>query len=334
MKSKPHLFLHSYLPEPTVRKIISFFGSVRIYQPWFMNPPDFFKNLKLEVFNPPIELKPREDFMETLSGYRLWAEQNYERSYKEIVKFSETACRDDSAIWEIRRLLRGVAQPAPGTKAEELTMKWHVLLHLAADIEKQYFELMNMMNDLKEKRPILEGALHDPGEAEGIFDDMGDITTVDMPYNFNIGSAMDAWFSLFSGYINKKDLLITCNRRLFDYISSKWDDFTEKEKTSSSHFFSFTLPDISSEGKKEKDIVKIRRLLLGFGEDPNRCLNELALLTREAEKAFPQDSLQGSIKFYIRYFPSISCGRSIEADDLLRHIVGNTVILMSESSPN
>jgi len=294
-----------------------------------MNPPGFFRDSQLEVVNPPEHLKPREDFKAILSGYRSWAEQNHDKSRREIIKFSDNACQDDSATWEIRRLLKGIAQPVPGTKGNDLHLKRHVLLHLAAEIERQHFELMSMMKALKEKRPVLAGALHDPDEAEGIFADMDDITTVVMPDSLNIGSMLDAWFGLFSGYINDNDLLITCDSRVLDHLSTQWDERTAGEKITNSQAVLFNMPVLYSEAFKEGDITRIRKLILGFGEDPDCSMNELNQIAGEVEKYFSAALSKDALRITLKYFPSMSCISGTPYDnDIVKNIVGKTLVLV------
>ena len=323
MKSKPHLFPHSYLPEASIKKLIFFLGPVRIYQPWFINPPEYFKGLEIEIVNPSEDFKPKGDFKAILSGYHAWAEQNYDRSRKEILKFRDNADQDDSETWEIRRLLKGAARPAPGIKGEYLPLKCHLLLHLAAEIERNHYDVADMMSALKEKGPVLSGALQDPGEAKGVFADTGDLTEIDMPENLNIEAMLDAWFGLFNGYLKENDLLITCNRHVMDYISARWDD----KAGESPCCITFSLPAVSSQG----DIIKVRELIYGIGEDPDRCMNELLLATKEVEKDLPRESLKGSVKYQLIYYLPMPGGRALETDDLLRYIAGKTIILMSSS---
>jgi hypothetical protein len=329
MKSKPHLFPHSYIPEPEIKKLISFFGPFRIYQPWFMNPPGFFNDSELEVVNPPEHLKPGEDFKAILSGYRSWAEQNHDKSRREIIKFSDNACRDDSATWEIRRLLKGITQPVPGTRGDDLHLKRHVLLHLASEMERQHFELMSMMRALKEKRPVLAGALHDPDEAEGIFADMDDITTAVMPDSLNIGSMLDAWFGLFSGYINDNDLLITCDSRVLDYLSTQWDERTSGEKVANSQAVLFNMPVLYSEALKKGDITRIRKLILGFGEDPGGSICELNRLAGEIEENYSASLSKDALRINLKYFPSMSCISGTPCEkDIVKNIDGKTLVLV------
>jgi hypothetical protein len=329
MRSKPHLFPHAYLPEPVVRKLVFFLGPARIYQPWFLNPPEFFKDVELEVVYPPEDLKPSGDFKAILSNYHSWAEQNLDRSIKETAKFSGKVIQNDNATWEIRRLLKGTAMPAQDLKGEDLNLKRHLLLHLASDMERQQFELMDMMGKLKEKTPVLAGALNEPDEAMGIFADADDIRTPILPDSPNLQSLLDAWFGLFSGYLKENDLLVTCSRSVMDYILSRWDERIEGGKTADSPYFSFRLPDLSSERYEAGEIMKIRELVLKVGEEPDRCMNELLPLTKKIEGTFSGQSSKGILEFQLKKFSSTHAERSFETNDILRHVAGKTIILMS-----
>jgi hypothetical protein len=329
MRSKPHLFPHAYLPEPAVKRLVFFLGPARIYQPWFLNPPGFFKKFEMDVFYPPEDLKPSGDFKAILSNYHSWAEQNLDRSIKETAKFSGKVIQNDNPTWEIRRLLKGTAMPAQDMKREDLILKRHLLLHLASDMERQQGELMDMIDKLKEKTPVLAGALNEPDEAKGVFADAYDIRTPVLLDNPNLLSLLDAWFGLFSGYLKENDLLVTCSRPVMDYILSRWDERIQGGKTADSPSFSFRLPDLSSERYEAGEIMKIRELVLKFGEEPDRCMNELLLLTKKIVGAFLEESSKGILEFQLRKFSSTHGERPFETNDILRHVAGKTIILMS-----
>jgi len=325
MKAKPHLFPHSYLPEAVLRRLIFLFGPARIYQPWFLGPPGFFNRYELEVIYPPDELKPSGDFKVILSSYHSWAEQNLDRSFKESVKFRAMADMDKDAIWEIRRFLRGAGAPVQAEKAEGRALKQHLLLHLADDIERQQYELMDMMEKMMGKPPVLKGVLNEPDEAKGIFAYTDDINTSVPEYSPNLPSLVDAWFGLFGGYLKDKELLITCNRPVMEYILSQWDENSGKEDTGDIRRISFCLHDSLS----DEDILKIRELIFGFGEETGRCMNELLLLTKNIEEQIPQDPSNAIFEFQLVKFPSIHCEESFEANDLLRNVAGKSIILMT-----
>lgn len=329
MKSKPHLFPHSYLPETVIKGLVSLLGPVRIYLPWFMDQPEFFKNYELEIINPPGDYKPGEDFRAVLSGCRAWSEQGHDRSRRESLKLSHSALPDDSATWDIRRMLRGAAQNVPVTEGEDLPLKYHLILHLNHEIEMRNFEIMEMAEKLKKKGAVLAGALNDPAEAKGVFADMDDLSTTGMPDNMNIGSMLDAWFGLFGGYIGENDILVTCSRPVTDHISYQWDNRDTDKESLVSHSMSFTFPDTSSGIYKQGDIAKIRESILGLSEDPDYHMSELQRLLWDYDKVFPRDSSQGALKIQIRHFPSMPNGMPFETNVLLRHIAGKTIILMS-----
>jgi len=329
MSAKIHLFPHSYLPEPAIRTLASLLGPVRVYLPWFMNPPGFFKDYELETINPPEDYKPGEDFKAILSGYRAWAQENHDRSLMETLKYSGRSSQNDSSTWDIRRLLKGAAESVHGTKEGCLPLKHHLLLYLASEIEMRHFEIMDMIGKIKEKGPVLAGALHNPGEAGGVFADMDDIAETGIRDSITSQPLLDAWFGLFGGYIKENDILATCSLRVMDYISSQWDEGVADDKRRDSHSISFSLPEISSERYKEAGISKIRELILGFNKDPENYTSEIKGFVKVLENAFSSKTSQELIKIKIRHFPSMNVGLLFERNDLLSRISGRNVILIS-----
>jgi hypothetical protein len=342
MKSKPHIFPHSCLPDQETGKILSFMGPVRIYQPWFMSLSEACTNPDLEVVNPQEHLKPKEDLKSILSGCRQWAEQTCDRHYRETAKLGDKAVREEKTEGEIRRLLKGSSLQETEAQQEDknLSLKRHLLLYLAADFDKQQFEVMEMMNSLKERKPVLEGALQDPEELQRVFSGAADFYVNDMQDNLNIGPVMDAWFGLFGEFIKENDLMITFNSRVFEYLSALWDDNVPEEKAKDQPPFSFCAPDLFSYGGKGSDmetgrfkafeiVMKMRELILGFGEDPARATKELGSLGKEVEEMFSSEALQGVLKLKVRYFPAMTGAELFEGKDFLRQISGRTVLLVS-----
>lgn len=329
MNSRIHLFPHSSLPMPAIKKLISFFGPVRIYQSWFIDPGQGVNEIGLEIFNPPERLKPKEDIKALLSGYRQWARENHGRTQKEILKFQDKSYKEDNATWEIRRLLKGAAQPVPEIKEEEMTLKWHLLLHLASEIERQHLEVEEMMSDLKKKGPVLAGLLQDPDESQGLFDDGPGMTQIDLSDNLNIGWIIEAWFGLFSGYISDNDLLITCNASAFDYLSTKWEE--KNTEVAAMRSISIKAPDLSAYDDKdrlESNAKKIRTLMSEIGQDPARFMDDLNILAAEINAAFTGQSTKDPLNITLKYFPFISPEKQpVDDKNILKYISGKTMIL-------
>ena len=311
-------------------ELVSFFGPVRIYLPWFMDAPRFFKDVMLEIINPPEDLKPGGDFKAVLSGCHGWAEQGHDRSLMEMLKLSSFSSQNDGATWDIRRLLKDTVRSGPGMKGEDLPLKDHLLLHLASQIERRQFEIIDMMNGMRERGVLLAAALDDTDNAKGIFTDTDDMTIAGITDNVNIRSLLDAWFGLFSGYIKENDLLITCSRGVMGYIESQWEDGKGSEKgTKAIRSISFNLPRPFSPGYREEDIMKIRELILGSGEDPEKSMDGLHKILGDFEKKPATGLSKDTLNISLRYFPHISCTWMTPCNkEIISQIAGKAVVLV------
>jgi hypothetical protein len=332
MKSKAHLFPHSYLPTSILNKLISFIGPVTVYQPWFLEPSDSLRDI--ETINPPENLKPKADIKAILSGYRLWTEQNRDRGSREFLKFSKKNNKDDGSSWEIRRLLKAGADPSLAAKEEERTLKWHIILHLAHEVERQNFEVRDMMDSLKKRGPVLAGALQEPYEAKGFIDDTLELEQIDVRDTLNIGLILDAWFGLFSGYLEKDAVLITCNSHVMDYISTRWNEDFAINNDASPQTVSFNLPllsssELHSENRIEADaraaVMKMRELIFGFGENLVRSINGFNALAEEPAET--QKPSEATSNISMVYFPAreMMTGRN----SIIKNVMGKTIIFLS-----
>lgn len=333
MKLKAHLFPHTYLPEMMIGKIISLFGPVRIYQPWFMDSKEPFHGAGLETVNPPDNLKPAADIKAMLSGYRQWIDQNRDRGLREFLRASEKAHPGDNSTWEIRQLLKaGTVPPLAGK--EETILKWHVLLHLADEVERRNFEIADMMKALKKRGSVLAGALQDPDETKSFLDDMQGLETTGIEDGPDMGLVLNAWFGLFGGYLEKDSALITCSRHAMDYASTQWDEAFSKNDDASPQEISFNIPSLSSsdlhsnnkiEADNQAAMMKLRELIFGFGEDQARSTNGLRALAGElGETQQPSEAVSN---ISLKYFPASE--KITGGEGILKDIMGKTIIYFS-----
>jgi hypothetical protein len=315
---KTHLFPHSYLPGATLKKIVSLFGPARLYQPWHMDSTNGAGNAGLEIINPPETMKPGTGIKAILSNYRQWVDQNRDRGIREFLKFSEKTNVNDNSTWEIKKLLKTSTLPASQEKPEETILKWHILLHLAHEVERQEFEVRDMMKALKGKGAVLAGALQDADETKNLLDDMPGLSPTDIQDSINIGLVLTAWFGLFSGYLEKNDVLITLSSRAMDYISAQWDDAFQDDRAANPETVSFKLPEAD-----DRLITTMRRLISDFGNDPVRGLNGLKELAGESGEL--QKSSDDASCISLKHFPAREV--EIKGDSILKHISGKTIIL-------
>jgi hypothetical protein len=333
MKLKAHLFPHTYLPEMMIGKIISIFGPVRIYQPWFMDTKGSLKDSGLETVNPPDNLKPEADIKAILSGYRQWIDQNRDKGLRGFLSASEKARLGDSSTWEIRQLLKAGAVPSAAGKEKETTLRWHVLLHLADEVERRNFEIAEMMKALKKKGPVLAGALQVPDETKTFLDDMPGLEMADVQGGPNMGLILSAWFGLFGGYLEKNALLITCSRHLMDYVSTQWDESFAKNNDARPQTVSFNIPSLySSElqpnnkmADTKASVMKLRESIFKFGEEPTLCMNRLKALAGKLEETKIPSEEDSNLS--LKYFPASE--RIIEGNGILKDIMCKTIIYFS-----
>ena len=194
------LFPHTYLPESSAKKILIFFGPLTIFQPWFMEQPGFMsgadgRNL-VQVLNPPNNLKPEEGFKTLLSEYHHWIDDNQDKSYQEFLKASQGRNFTENTTWEIRQMLRQINK-STSTAEEANTLKWHLILHLAREVEDQRREAERMLGILKEKASPLKDIIEEDDDLISLFEDLPPFGSELPGGGYQLGEIFEAWFALF-----------------------------------------------------------------------------------------------------------------------------------------
>ena len=325
-----YLFTHSNPTESTIKKVISFFGPLKIFLPWYMEPPPFIDDVSMEVVYPPDNLKPKDVFRNMLSEYRSWVKQNQDRSYTEIIKSDRVRNRGEDAIWEIRQMLvRGVGSiPDP---EDENIIRWHLLLHLAGEIEEQQAAADRILRTLKEKRSPLEGSIEKALDINSLFGDLPGIDTESSLNDRNLIQVIDAWLGLFGGYLEKKGLLITLNSRIMDYISERWDDLSADDvSTKGTIMFNIPGPSCHTPGKIDEKIKKIIGLIIDLGNAPSENLKSLDTLNLELHDLFSMESSKDTLKCTLKYLYPVSDEALLNSERIFKYLSGKTLLLLEE----
>jgi len=197
-----------------------------------MVPPDFMSQKDYEgvvrVLTPPSHLKPEENFKELLSEYKTWIKHNRDKSSASFYKVSQEKRPAEDNTWEIRESLRESARVRDGSdrprqeREKPFSLKWHLILHLARDMEKERQEADRMLSGLKEgKSPIAD--LLGEGAVKNPLTDLSQFKSDPQTVSYPMDQVFDAWFGLFGEYIKGDELLITLNRQVMDYASEAWD---------------------------------------------------------------------------------------------------------------
>jgi hypothetical protein len=334
-----HLFPHSHCPESIIKKVISFFGPIRAYMPWMMKIPDVLKDISIEISRPPEYLKPGNFFMAMLAEYQTWAERNHDRNYIELLKFGTADRSTDNKTWEIRKML-GRAVESPSVREKDV-IRWHLILHLAGDIEEKRLETDRLLGELKYKKAPLNGSIEDSSDMKDLLTDLDALGDESVPDDTHLRHIFEAWFGLFGGYLDKNELLITYNRKVMDYLAEQWNALCPESVSTIKPDIGFNMPDLSNhtpdvqgkirtENAVEKISEEIKYIIASLGENPAHKLIALDKLSHKLDIASQRALSKRALRLTVRYLFPIKDKSLSEADMVLRHFFNQTVILIEE----
>ena len=228
-------------PESSLKAILSFFGSVKIGRPWFMDEPvTLLQSGVVEVFRPPQHLKPSGDFKALLAEYRGWVRTSRDRGFDSLLAFEEQGSRGEEATWEIRGELRR-KEGHPDKDRARNALKWNLFLHLAHEIQKEEREAEELLRSLKKKDSPLKGSIEEE-DLPGPLDDLPereDPLVLSVP---GMARVLEAWFSLFQGYVSEEAVLLTLSPAVFQHLCDTWEEWGEGPAPTEMEFF---VPDFS-----------------------------------------------------------------------------------------
>jgi len=310
------LFPSAYLQETNLKKILSFFGPLTIFQPWHMDRRILLSESKalepVQVVNPPVDLKPMEGFRRVLSNFKSWIGANPDQGYNAFLSARGGIDQDsEDSTWEIRKAVRrGIeksAEPKPSP-----VLKWHLALHLAQEIE----DGENLFYDLPAfgKEPVME-----ENQLEQVY---------------------EAWFSLFGGFLKEQTLLVTMNQQVMDHVSGIWHEYVTGDGHADEMSVAFRAPDLSHLSLEDLLSAKaqafgrpfmgeVRKAIMAFSENPIGSVTVLKQHANEIEKAFPEGLRDGSLMITANY---LKPGVPRKKRGLLRRFSGKTIILVSEEA--
>ncbi|MCJ7594289.1 MAG: hypothetical protein MUO52_05905, partial [Desulfobacterales bacterium] len=233
MKNLPAIvFPYSSLPEKGIKRILSFFGPLTIFRPWFLDrPPSALEGGEsglVRVLRPPADLKPKGDFKALLSGYKGWMNASPDKSTIAFLKAGGGRADPEDTTWEIRGALRqkGDAGKPP---EEDPSLKWHLLLHLAQEVEDGRRDADQVLEALREKGSPLRGAVEEE-DLQGLFTDLPEIDADLVLGDSLLGQVYEAWFSLFKGHLKGHDLLVTMDHHIMEHVSDLWEEYGDWER--------------------------------------------------------------------------------------------------------
>lgn len=245
--------------ESTLKVILSFFGSVKICRPWFMDepvPPS--QEDSVEILYPPHDLKPSGDFKALLAEYRGWIRTSHDKGFDAFVAFKEQASHGDEATWEIRGELRR-KEDRPDEERKRNALKWNLLLHLAHEIQEQGSEAEELLKTLKGKDSPLKGVIEEE-EPPGPLSDLPDGENPLSLSEASMAQVLEAWFSLFEEHLSGDEILLILSPAVFQSLCDTWEEWGEGPAA----------------GAVLKDAVVLRRFPLLKGAPANVIVKHLS----------------------------------------------------------
>jgi hypothetical protein len=350
------LFPHAHLPDPTVKKVLSFFGPLTIFRPWFMERPVFGSGANeanaVQVLHPPENLKPEKGFGTRLSEYRHWIEQNSDRGYTDFLQVSQENDLTENTTWEIRQMIRrkeiGVrptllTQQGQECRPDPDSFKWHLILHLAQDVEDQKREADKVLKALKEKDVPLKGIVEESEDVESLLGDLSPFESEPMGDEYRLRQILEAWVALFGGYLKENDLLVTFSRQVMGYIAGLWEESRNKEQGEGLAPIRFRFPDLSqrsledlAEIKKrhlnDDKIRELKALLHNPGKNAANHVSRLEALARELEATCPWKISEGVLNMMVTYLPPIPESDQVLIHRILKGLKSKTLVLVEDKS--
>jgi hypothetical protein len=334
-----HIFPHSYLPESLAEKIVSFLGPFTVYRPWMMETSFPVKDISIKILNPPAGLEPHESLKTILSEYKDWMERHRDRSYLETIKSGRDSGLEDNKTWEIRQMLGRKLQSV--SVQEEQVSRWHLILHLEADIEKQRIAADNILESLKHKRSPLDGSIEKPLDMQILLGDLSDLGTEVLLKDRNLKQILEAWFGLFGEYIKENELFLTYDRQIMNYINQRWDAVGDADGFRNIPAIELNVPYLSGHGpyagnqqRSDPEIDKMLRemkgIILSMAKTPEDNMRSLKTLSRTLVDFFPSESWDRTLRCTVRYLCPIPDEVMLQGENILRHLFNQTIIFAEE----
>jgi len=318
---------HSSVPEKKLKAILSFFGPVKIGQPWFMDKPVPLSEAgAVQVLHPPEDLKPSADFRKLLAECREWIRTNYGKGFDAIQAFTGEKLRGEEASWEIRGELRHKESRLHDIR-RQYTLKWHLHLHLFQEMEGGAREAEALLRTLKGKNSPLKGAIEEEGEPPGPLADLPDSEGRLILAEAGVNQVLEAWFSVFEDQLQGEEVLLTLSPPMFQHLCEAWEEWGSGV---ASEAMEFRAPDFSALDLHEALKAKGRFMNTRDGV----LLKEAVLKFLEGNFGITREKMDGidlkglaaqNMSIRLKHFYPL---KQSSTNKIVRHLSGKTIGLL------
>lgn len=342
-----HIFPSLGLTLGMLRRVSILFGRPAVYLPWQMELPfekgDSDDQKAFEIIRPTETMRPPEYFPRLLTEYRTWMRYNPGRTDSALLAAAQQIPNEDTR-WEIQEMVRKGTRVSDVGKSKDLALKWHLLLHLAAAMEKEAGEAEDTLRRLKDQDSPLKEALGEDSGASDLMGDLSDSLVQPVIEDYLLENVCEAWLGLFGEFIKREALLVTLDEKIEDYVKGIFEETTSEigmvRPISRIHL---RVPDplnLSSRGPAAPDSGDLQkelpfltqRIIRGLREKDNGDLDEVNALVAAIEEKFRGQSGLGMIRVDIVSLPVITGPHSAQGQVILNGLEGKSLASVREVS--
>ena len=219
------LFPHTHVDSRVLERLMETFSSLTLCQPWFTEPTvlsDPSKKGILKVCFPPEALKPQRDFKHLLSEYQGWMRDHQGRNRSADSSIHET----EDEIWAIRKAIRDAGKDADDPALKN-TLRWHLVLHLARNLEENRDTAQYLLQQAAKSKSPLAEAIERDEQTPDMFRDLPLSAAYPYVTDRHLNLIFEAWFGLFGNLfetgIETGAELLTLDRQVMTYALNLFD---------------------------------------------------------------------------------------------------------------
>ncbi len=332
-----HLLDYTFPSESFLKTVVFHFSPVRVYLPWYMDPPDFIMNNPGIICSYPSgDLKPEKSFKNILLECLAWLRQHHDKSLIEILKSGYRDNSGDDTIWEIRRLL-GNNIRSGSTSPENRAVQWHLILHLAKEMEAQMSEANRILFNLRHRPPLLDKSVEKAIAAENLLEDLSGFNHESTLNDTRLTRIIEAWFGLFGSLIPENEIIFTGSTALYNHIVEQWNVISGETNIFSLKGVSFRFPnliDSDLEGRiknVEEKLENIKSLIYSVGTAPKNNLAGLERLCSEYDALVEEMGLPVFSRCTVNHLYSLPDEAAPGIKPFFTYLSGRTIMLIEEN---
>lgn len=219
------LFPHTFIRSEDLEAALRHYRPLSICLPWHMESPfsrtDSPYAPSIVIRRPQPSLKPPGDFGAVLSGYVRWAEEHRQGGYAAFIKALQDGLAAEETSWEIGRMIRGASTAARDGSAEK-SLRWHLVLRLAHEMEESRNGAEDLLRRVKGMRSPLEEALGGEPSGPGPIADLPPFSSDPPAPGQRLDRIVEAFTGLFGAHMRSRDLLLTLNPLVLEHLRERF----------------------------------------------------------------------------------------------------------------